>query len=1089
MKSKKLSKKLFKKKKSFKYSKSSKKILKNKKKITKKIKKRNMIGGLKNFDATVSLNNQAVPNQYKVILSEKLTSTAGPPSPPSTAGPSPPSTAGPPPHHLKKEDDKIFTLKKSIEDKFENHLKFSPNGQFIVVMIKNVGGAQSSIYRIKLDELTKDETSIGNSTKFIVVKKDEDTLFVIIGDNQLKEVTNDSLSVPQSLDNKEIDAFDYSTTLKYNAFANPFALSKTVVNINNTQITLNDFGNITKLLFSQNSQYIIGLSNNRYKLIIFKIDNIKQLTIENVKYFTFYGLKHILYCDDNNNIVLYNLENDESIILDNIGPLSSLSIIAIFERRMFAILFVDGDTKILKLYKINDDNTITEYFTYTNMISCEENSFGYFKYNGNYYFAICTNNGLLIYEITPTESVYKEQIAIVNETIESVFFSQDGLKMITLSTLKSLKSSNNSSFAQVKDKKLSLYINQNFRNSNEVSSTVSPTSTVSSQVSPTSTPSTTPPQHPSPPSQPSSRELKPLSPAHQGNQRILEIYQMIKDNLDKFSLIDTKILNDKIGQHKKATNNRNSVSGLLTIITTQYTFLQTILENNFDNLDETDIENINSVMHYLITISNRFDEIFPRYVTQFNEYKTLKEKKTRMKEEEINYVFFNVMFNPTVLIDISKKQISLLPLSSAHQGNPNNNQSLNNSLFKDNYKSLKSLLQELKKREVGTIFVFDLDNTLIKHTGGRPSHMTPKPDDNQEIILKALFEKIKKNANNIIIILSRGIETQIRTYFANQLSYLILPEIFILGSNSIEDLIKDEDNGGKQRWARQKSRALKLIQETLNANVMFYDDEQANIEQAKALKNPQINAFLVNNTTNVNESYTKIFDIYKNSILEMQIIDRINQLELSQVSNERTTYKIREEIDEIIYNEIPNNKTTLSQLLNDKIRELKSQSKASAAPAAVGPQLAPLSQAHQQNPQILKFYNDIKQLYDTIKNMNIYGLLSAIDNYATQIQNHQTTLNIKDAIQSQYMCLIRILGNNFDNLDVNDIINIAYVMNYYMNIQSIAKIFEDYKIYKDLLSAHISSTLQNQYDIEVFAYLSPFFNPAILQDILRKYRK
>lgn len=116
--------------------------------------------------------------------------------------------------------------------------------------------------------------------------------------------------------------------------------------------------------------------------------------------------------------------------------------------------------------------------------------------------------------------------------------------------------------------------------------------------------------------------------------------------------------------------------------------------------------------------------------------------------------------------------------------------------------------------------------------------------------------------------------------------------------------------------------------------------------------------------------------------------------------------------------------------------------------------------------------------------MNIVHLVSVINSYGTSKQNEQTAFEIKDAITYQYMSLIRILSNNFDNLDGNDIINIARVMNYYMNIELIEKIFKDYQIYKKLLSDHISSTLQNQEDIEMFAYLSPFFNPKVLKDIL-----
>ena len=77
------------------------------------------------------------------------------------------------------------------------------------------------------------------------------------------------------------------------------------------------------------------------------------------------------------------------------------------------------------------------------------------------------------------------------------------------------------------------------------------------------------------------------------------------------------------------------------------------------------------------------------------------------------------------------------------------------------------------------------------------------------------------------------------------------------------------EEGGKEKWAIKKSRALQLIQEKLKVNVMFYDDEKTNIEHAKALNNLRINAFFVINTANTNESYRKIFDIYTDSILSL----------------------------------------------------------------------------------------------------------------------------------------------------------------------------------------------------------------------------
>ena len=88
-------------------------------------------------------------------------------------------------------------------------------------------------------------------------------------------------------------------------------------------------------------------------------------------------------------------------------------------------------------------------------------------------------------------------------------------------------------------------------------------------------------------------------------------------------------------------------------------------------------------------------------------------------------------------------------------------------------------------------------------------------------------------------------------------------------------------------------------------------------------------------------------------------INKINNLQLHQISNGTTTDEISADIDKIIYTEIHNNKQTLLLLLKNKIKELQDatssapQAALAAAPQAAlaaAPQLAPLSQAHQQNP-------------------------------------------------------------------------------------------------------------------------------------------
>ena len=207
------------------------------------------------------------------------------------------------------QENGIFIFKKSIEDNFIGHLKFSPDSKFIVTMIKNHSSDKPSIYRIKLDDkFKKDEPPIGDSMKdkFIVVKKDEKTLFVITGvsSNKLIEVTTDSLNELDEFDDKIIDAFDYSQDNK-KTYA---CQSQIINNESKIQIIIADMityysggpGKIVKLLFSQDSLYIIALfykSNGEKYLFIRNLETDGQYNDinDNDLYFTFYGDDHILF--------------------------------------------------------------------------------------------------------------------------------------------------------------------------------------------------------------------------------------------------------------------------------------------------------------------------------------------------------------------------------------------------------------------------------------------------------------------------------------------------------------------------------------------------------------------------------------------------------------------------------------------------------------------------------------------------------------------------------------------------------------------------------------------------------------------------
>ena len=136
-----------------------------------------------------------------------------------------------------------------------------------------------------------------------------------------------------------------------------------------------------------------------------------------------------------------------------------------------------------------------------------------------------------------------------------------------------------------------------------------------------------------------------------------------------------------------------------------------------------------------------------------------------------------------------------------------------------------------------------------------------------------MFDDIKKNPENIIIILSRGVEKLIKLFFKNKLPHL--KPFFILGANNIADINEITD----EKWADKKARAIKYIYDftknKMKGNIMFYDDTKKNIEKvnkvAEENKIPQIKAFLVNNPSRMIPAYKNIFNIYKESLKSLNI--------------------------------------------------------------------------------------------------------------------------------------------------------------------------------------------------------------------------
>ena len=124
-------------------------------------------------------------------------------------------------------------------------------------------------------------------------------------------------------------------------------------------------------------------------------------------YFTFYGNNDIIFFSNEESIFVCNITNNNlyEIKLFDHTKFSFIHIVVIFECKMIVFLYDDNDNgkKKIKLYKITGpENNLefTLYYSNDNMISYEENSFGYFVCSNEYYFAICTNDGLLIFKIS-----------------------------------------------------------------------------------------------------------------------------------------------------------------------------------------------------------------------------------------------------------------------------------------------------------------------------------------------------------------------------------------------------------------------------------------------------------------------------------------------------------------------------------------------------------------------------------------------------------------------------------------------------------------------------------------------------------------
>ena len=130
------------------------------------------------------------------------------------------------------------------------------------------------------------------------------------------------------------------------------------------------------------------------------------------------------------------------------------------------------------------------------------------------------------------------------------------------------------------------------------------------------------------------------------------------------------------------------------------------------------------------------------------------------------------------------------------------------------------------------IFVFDFDETLtVIHTGGSPDTMTEYFSMLQKEKVKRMFEKIKSNfSDSVIVILSRGYKNKINTYMEQKCAALY---------GFVDKIIGTEDGrpltGAEADWADWKVKELQELSRIYNTkHIIFFDDTKINIDRAKA---------------------------------------------------------------------------------------------------------------------------------------------------------------------------------------------------------------------------------------------------------------
>jgi hypothetical protein len=172
------------------------------------------------------------------------------------------------------------------------------------------------------------------------------------------------------------------------------------------------------------------------------------------------------------------------------------------------------------------------------------------------------------------------------------------------------------------------------------------------------------------------------------------------------------------------------------------------------------------------------------------------------------------------------------------------------------YNSLPILIEEIRESlNKNQIFVFDFDKTLsTEHSKGLPTIDKIYLNDKQLQIVQSVFGAIQKDTSNVIIILSRSLETNLREYFKIRLPSLNIPKECILGASSIDDISNNTDN----RWAMKKAITLMILSKTFRKPILFYDDTIENITEVNNISiayKLEIKSYLVDDPTKLKEIY------------------------------------------------------------------------------------------------------------------------------------------------------------------------------------------------------------------------------------------